>query len=167
MECYVCRSTLKGNTDCCQICDFPVFFPVSRVPGNEQNPIRIAAERYLEEKIRDVRIYLMIYHYAVDHGDPVLEGMERVLLADGKGLRFDKIAWSDLDFKKLDGRDSIVLDIQVENGKQPVLEYQAAVKNPQIDTDWMLGVKLSKGLQVCFVLGNKKNHTTSAAFPLL
>lgn len=167
MECYVCRSPLKGNTDCCQICEFPVFFPVSKVTKKKEKPIKLAAERYLTEKIKNVRIYLQFYHYLVDDGEPVLESVERILLNDGKKLSFDEIVWADMDFKCIDGRDSIVLNIQVENGENPVIEYQAAIPNPQVGTDWMIGIKLCKGLTICFVMGNKRKYSVSGEYRLL
>ena len=165
MKCKVCGKEIIENKAKCPVCGFPVL----QVPANEdtkeaQEKILKLAEEYKLRKLQDMKIGLVIYKQNNEKG----KQNERLVidLAEFPKMKVKESIWNDTKFARTDRKEPMVLELQIQKGKNPPSILQTSVEGPSSTGFWNVGLLLLEDLKLEILLRDDKDEKHSAPVSL-
>ena len=129
---------------------------------------RAAWEREQKRRQLDaLEIVLESYYYTVDDDSMTLSRTQEIRIAEGGKLSDGVIAWSTVQFPRIDDMDQLPITLFVKRGDER-RRRRVVVDNPGGGKTWHVGVRLRAGdhPEAELVVGTEDNFTCSDRFSL-
>lgn len=167
LKCFACHCELTGSPDRCDCCGLPLFFPVFSASELQADILDSTGALYLKEWLKDLRIYLVTHYYQLEEGYLIPDYKKEELLVSGEALSYGKIAWSKLQFLRVEATQSLALEIVIQKADiRKTLVVPVQTPNRSIRGRWRVGVLLNPALRAQIAVGAPDTFEISGAFPL-